>query len=256
MTSPDTSRAFGEFVLENLRAYSCVGFGTKNRSRNVKIESMFDPKGKPVFAVYRPVGGSCPSDCALLDSGCYAQQGNVNIHQRRAGEQTFDPVRWVLGLPIGALVRWNVSGDVVGPDGAEYREAIKVAHELRSDIKGWSYTHAWADPNIRDWADSLPENVRIVASLDDPDHEDRARAMGWKTIATVIPTADGKGFTDPEARATRSAGGLPCPAQRVNLGCADCLACMRDGSIVFAVHGPASRSAGRSLAARRSLPTL
>ena len=62
-TSPDTSRAFGEFVLENLRTYSCVGFGTKKRSRNIKIESMFDPKGKPVFAVYRPVGGSCPSDC-------------------------------------------------------------------------------------------------------------------------------------------------------------------------------------------------
>lgn len=247
---------YPDLILANPRPYSCVGFGTKSRSRNIKIESMIDAIGRPVYAVYRPVGSSCDPDCALLDNGCYAQQGNVNIHQRRAGRETFDPVQWVLGLPVGSLVRWCVSGDVVGPDGAEYREAIKVAHQLRPDIKGWSYTHSWADPEIRDWANSLPSNVRIVASLDDPAHENRARAMGWRTIATVIETANGKGYTDQEARDVRRSGSLPCPAQRVSLGCADCLACMRDGSIVFAVHGPAQKTARRSLAARRSLPTL
>ena len=113
------------------RKYNVTGFGTKNRSRNVKIASTRYPLRKPVFAVYRPVGPSCPSDCALLDAGCYAQQGNVNIHQRRANGETFDPVAWADRLPMGALIRWNVSGDVVGPDGAEYREAIKLAHTLR-----------------------------------------------------------------------------------------------------------------------------
>ena len=238
------------------RRYTVTGFGTKNRSRNVKIESKRYPLRKPVFAVYRPVGPSCPSDCALLDAGCYAQQGNVNIHQRRANGETFDPVAWADRLPMGALIRWNVSGDVVGPDGAEYREAIKVAHELRPDVKGWSYTHAWDDPQILAWAQSLPDNVRIVASIDDTRDKDRALAMGWKTVAHVVETADGKGYTDAEARETKRAGSLPCPAQRVELGCADCLACSRDGVIAFAVHGPGQRQARRSLAARRSLPTL
>ena len=234
----------------------CRGFGTKNRSRNVKIESMRDPKGRPVYAVYRPVGSTCPQDCALLDAGCYAQQGNVNIHQKRAGEETFNPVMWALGLPFGSLIRWNVSGDIVGPDGELYRQAIKLAHTLRPDLRGWSYTHAWGDMELLQWSQSLPANVRIVASLDDFQDRHLALSMGWRTVAHVVETADGKGYTDDEARETKHAGSLPCPAQRVAVGCADCLACSRDGVIAFAVHGPAQKSARRSLAARRSLPTL
>lgn len=238
------------------RSFSCIGFSTPNKSRNKKITSRIDPRGRPVFATYRPVGPTCPQDCVLLNAGCYAQTGPVSWQERRAGKETFDPVLWALGLPQNALIRWNVSGDVVGADGAEYREAIKLAHELRPDIKGWSYTHAWDRPEILAWADSLPTNVRIVASLDDPQDTDRAQAMGWRTVAHVVATADGKGYTDAEARETRAGGSLPCPAQRVDLGCADCLACMRDGVIAFAVHGLAQKTARRSLAARRSLPTI
>jgi len=231
------------------------GFGTKGPSGNIKIKSR---RGKvKVFATYREVGSSCPSDCALLNAGCYAQQGNVNLHQRRAGGDSFDPVAWAEGLPHGSLIRWNVSGDVVGADGADYRSAIHIAHIKRPDLKGWSYTHAWSDPEIAQWASALPNNVRIVASLDDPKDVDRARSMGWQTVATVIETADGKGFTDSEARAVvADTGALPCPAQRVDLGCADCQACGRDGLISFAVHGPAQKKARVSLAARRSLAVV
>jgi hypothetical protein len=234
---------------------SVRGFGTKGPSGNVKIKSQH---GKiKVFATYRAVGSSCPSDCALLNAGCYAQQGNVNIHQRRAGSETFDPVAWAEGLPLGSLIRWNVSGDVVGADGADYREAIHEAHTRRPDLKGWSYTHAWSDKAIVHWAQGLPDNVRIVASLDDPADVDRARSMGWRTIAQVTETADGKGFTDEEARKVRAeSGALPCPAQRVDLGCADCQACGRDGLISFAVHGPGQKKARVSLAARRSLAVV
>ena len=141
---------------------------------------------------------------------------------------TFDPVAWAEGLPLGSLIRWNVSGDVVGADGADYRDAIHEAHTKRPDLKGWSYTHAWADPEIAQWAQGLPDNVRIVASMDDPTDVDRARSMGWKTIAQVTETADGKGFTDDEARKVRA----------------------------FAVHGPGQKKARVSLAARRSLAVV
>ena len=230
------------------------GFGTKNRSRNIKIASMINPRGLPVFATYRPVGPSCDPNCALLDFGCYAQQGNVNIHQKRAHVDTFNPLAWALALPANALIRWNVSGDVVGPDGPAYRAAIRRAHELRPDLQGWSYTHSWKAPEVALWSSTLPDNVRIVASLDNPDDETEARAMGWRTVCYVVPTADGKGFTDAEAREVRRAGSLACPAQRVAVGCADCRACARDGTITFAVHGPGKRAAARSLRARRALP--
>lgn len=246
---------------------NCQGFGTKEPTGNSKVRSRFATaagrarkrgpdagKAAPVYATYRPVGGSCPPDCALLNAGCYAQEGNVNIHQLRAARETFDPLAWALALPAGALIRWNVSGDFVGPDGADYRAAVSAAHTMRPDLVGWSYTHAWDRPDVARWAADLPGNVRIAASLDDPTDEARARAMGWETITTVIPTSDGEGFTDDEARQVRASGALPCPAQRVKIGCADCRACARDGHIVFAVHSGGRKRANRSLAARRSLP--
>ena len=234
-----------------LPSFTCAGFGTKSKSGNVKLSGLHTPR--PVFATYRPVGQTCPSDCALLDAGCYAQSGNVAIHQKRGLTESFNPLQWALGLPHGALIRWNVSGDVVGPDGEQYREAIRMAHTLRPDLQGWTYTHAWRDHAVADWAQSLPSNVRCVASLDVASDRDEAQMLyGWQTCATVVETADGKGFTDAEARAARSSlGGLPCPAQRVAVGCADCTACARDGLVLFAVHGASHKKARRSLASRR-----
>lgn len=237
-----------------------TGFGTKSPSANVKLKGRHSPR--KVYSTYRPVGATCPKDCALLNAGCYAQQGNVNIHQRRAGDRETDFAAWADGLPDGSLIRWNVSGDVVGDDGESYRDAIREAHEARPwapevgrfgvGLKGWLYTHAWRDSAVIAWRDTLPPNVRVVASVDSPDDIRSAQSLGWQTVATVTPTADGQGFSDPEARETKSVG-LPCPAQRLDIGCADCMACSRDGVVVFAAHGPASRRATRSLQARRSL---
>ena len=48
------------------------------------------------------------SDC---QSGCYAQHGNVNIHQKRSEAQTFDMYQWTQRLPYHSMVRLNISGD-------------------------------------------------------------------------------------------------------------------------------------------------
>jgi len=241
-----------------------MGFGTKSASSNDKLRGVH--KRRAVFATYRPVGHTCPSSCALLDAGCYAQGGNVALHSRRgapieAGGKgaTFDPLAWALALPQDALVRWNVSGDVVGPDGSVYRDTIKRAHKLRPDLVGWTYTHAWRDPDVAAWAASLPGNVNCVASLDDPTDAAEARAMGWTTVSSVVPTKDGQSFTDTEAREIKRAASrvrttaLPCPAQRVEVGCADCMACARPGAhVVFAAHGSSTRRAQNALQTHRS----
>ena len=240
---------------DSLASGPVQGFGTLKASENEKLVGYYRPR--PVFAVYRAVGATCPADCALLDAGCYAQGGNVAIHQKRANGRSFDPVAWSRTLPVGSLVRWNVSGDVVGEDGAVYRAAIKRAHESRPDLVGWLYTHAWADEDVAAWARTLPSNVTAVASLDNPADVPRARALGFSTVAYVVTTSNGKSFSDAEARTARDVRGLrplPCPSQRVETGCADCMACTRPGVIVFAAHGSASRTASRSIAAARSLP--
>ena len=229
------------------------GFGTLNPTTNEKLVGVY--AYRPVFSVYRAVGSTCPSDCALLDAGCYAQGGNVFIHQRRAADRSFDPVAWAQTLPIGSLIRWNVSGDVVGEDGPAYRDAIRRAHESRPDLIGWGYTHAWNRAEVAAWSESLPENVTIVASVDNPADAERATAAGFRTVAYIKTTSDGKTFSDAEARAARGPKTkgrqrpLPCPAQRVDAGCADCMACTRPGVVVFAAHGSRSRLASQSIKA-------
>lgn len=244
------------------------GFGTKSASGNVKlagrgkVRRTFVPAmntwvpvpepSRPVFAIYRAVGATCPKDCALLDNGCYAQHANVNIHQRRAADRTFDIVGYIVRLPLDALLRGAVSGDALGEDGPEYRRGLALGLQLRPDVSCWTYTHAWRRPEIIEWMRSAPANLTIVASVDDPKDIAEAEALGWSTVATVVPTEDGKGFSDAEARQARKEhGALPCPAQRMDMGCADCTACARPGRILFAVHGPARKRARTALAERR-----
>jgi hypothetical protein len=235
-------------------ANHCIGFGTKGPSGNVKLSGVHTPR--PVYAIYRPVGDTCPADCALLGSGCYAQGGNVDLHQRRAAARTFDPVAWASRLPSGAIVRLCVSGDFVGVDGPAFRAGVSAAAVSRPDVLFYGYSHAWADPSVASWAASLPSNCTVVASLDDPAERWAAIQLGWRTRAVAVPTASGKGFTDSEARAERAAGRLACPAQRVDIGCADCLACVRPGDVSFAIHGPSHRRARAALTGRRGLPVL
>ena len=251
-------RSYMKRRRDSLVSGSVQGLGTLNASTNQKLVGYYHPR--PVFAVYRAVGATCPADCALLVAGCYAQGGNVFLHQKRANERSFDPVAWSRTLPVGSLIRWNVSGDVVGEDGAVYRAAIKRAHESRPDLVGWLYTHAWNRDDVAEWARTLPANVTAVASLDNQAEVSRAHARGFSTVAYVMSTANGKDFSDAEAREVKGerAPGvrrpLPCPAQRVETGCADCMACTRPGEVVFAAHGARSRLASRSIAAARALP--
>jgi hypothetical protein len=214
-------------------------------------------KARKVYVTYRPVGDTCDPHCALLDNGCYAQGGRVAPVAKRSAEQSFDLVKRAATLPPGSFVRLDVSGDKVGPDGARYRDSISVAFATRPDVRVWSYTHSWADAPVAEWGASLPANVSIVASLDVPEQETAARAMGWRTVASVTPTADGETFTAEEARAVRALGRFPCPAQiqGVKVGCADVMCCSKPGRhVVFAAHGQSSKRAIRSLAAVRSLP--
>jgi len=281
-------------LLATIPEFSVAGFGTKGRSGNVKTAGYRCPtcgtkmdlrasggvksrcpnghKGHDVRAIYRPVGYSCPPDCALLGdgtrkghAGCYALTGHVAKHSERALADRFDPYIYLTELPTGCKVRLDVSGDKVGPDGAEYRLAIRLAMVARPDLDAWSYCHAWMDPEVAAWHATLPANCRIVASLDDPADADRARALGWTTVASVTATSDGETFTDAEARAVRRSGGFPCPAQRRNgqtdkrgkhltiaFGCADGMCCSKPGRhIVFAAHGAGSSRAVSALASRR-----
>ena len=49
-------------------------------SNNVKVGN--------VSVTYAPIKATCPASCPLRDSGCYAQGGNVAIHEKRLSAHT------------------------------------------------------------------------------------------------------------------------------------------------------------------------
>lgn len=71
---------------------------------------------------YRPVGATCPSSCPLLDQGCYAQQGQVGMQQRRASEEllaslTSAAIVMTCSARYKQVARLHVSGDFYTPSG-------------------------------------------------------------------------------------------------------------------------------------------
>lgn len=199
-----------------------LGRGTKSPTAIEKFQAQRGP-GRIIYSHYRPVGATCPQSCSLMDKGL-------------------------------------TSGMREADGGALFRSEVVRAFTDREDLEAWSYTHAWREPEVCAWRDTLPKNVGLVASLNSPSEIPEAIALGWRTVAVLVSSADGKGFTQKEVASYRdqfksygsaeSVSPLACPAQRpaLKMGCADCKACMKTPPakvvvVLFASHGPARKKA-------------
>lgn len=149
--------------------------------------------GPGVATTYRPVGPTCPPDCAMA-SACYANRGRVAIHAKRSEGRT-DALR---AAAANTLVRHVVSGDWFreGADGRKLvdsqllLEAIEL-HESCPWLTGWGYTHG-ADRLYRAGfgPESWPVNFRILASCQDADEKERLNKDGWQTARVIEEKTD------------------------------------------------------------------
>jgi hypothetical protein len=152
-----------------------------------------DRKTGPVSATYRPVGPTCPLGCGLLDDGCYAQRGRVNMHQAAAADDDGD-LDQAAGMD---LLRLMVSGGWFRRWGAytrldvAYVRQVIAWHAGQPRTHGWSYTHDW---EVWDRAgvgpDAWPPNLTILASCDDLPTAQAAQAAGWTTARVIDSPAD------------------------------------------------------------------
>lgn len=223
---------------------------TKGPTGNTKLVG--DNKNTPFYATYRAVGLSCPSDCRLLNAGCYAQAGNVAIQMRgRYSENDGDIfLREIERLPHGAALRLHVSGDVMrdgGKDGSnvldvEYLNALIEGAKRRPDISMYGYTHAWKRINREEFV--FPANLTLNASCDTPEDVVEARAAGWDTTTVVPAETTGKRYGDT----------VVCPNQTTGLTCDKCRLCFKSNrplTVAFKAHGVSKRKVSE----RVSLPT-
>lgn len=185
--------------------------------------------GSGVATTYRPVGPTCPPDCAMA-AHCYAKRGHVRMCAKQS-ETREDPLRKAAG---NTLLRHVVSGDwfKTGKDGRKLVDRALLAEAIELHIQapwltGWGYTHG-ADRIARAGfgPETWPTNFRILASCQAPGDKERLNEDGWQTARVIEDYRD------------RMRGELLCPVDAQKRAgtpkenrttCARCKACFDSG---------------------------
>lgn len=192
---------------------------------------------------YRPVGATCPASCPLLDQGCYAQQGQVGMQQRRASAEllaslTSAAIVMTCSARHAQIARLHVSGDLYAPDGAldlpYLCGLIHIATRLRrapglgaKALFAYTYTHG---EDLGVWTMLLREAGILVRQSGHAGH--------GGCVVEPFEGLEALSAAYPEVRFAR------CRAQLDDLTqCRDCALCWEreELTIVFAPHGAQKR---------------
>jgi hypothetical protein len=191
---------------------------------------------------------TCPDNCGLKKSGCYAEYGMVGMHWRNT-DKGKHVITWgelcanVKALPNGQLWRHNVSGDIpsigVTIDGNSLFELIKANNGKR----GFTYTHHVMSKHNQSLVNYANQSgFTINLSADNVTQADELKALGIAPVVCLMPENGPKAITTP-------AGNLivQCPATYIDtINCANCGICAvpdRKAIIGFPVHGSGRKKA-------------
>lgn len=222
------------------------------KSRNSKIVG----RGH-VSATYASIKASCPSSCALRDSGCYAQMSYVSFHTRKLDKAVPKGMRpeavaraerrairaAFRGGPVpqdgakgGRDMRMHVSGDARTRRSAEILGSAAEEWRERGGGDVWTYTHAWRTVPREAWGQA----VSVLASTEDPTDVESIQAQGYAPALVVEHHVSDKAY-EVEGSDVKF---TPCPQQTRQIPCSDCRLCFKadqlleqNRGIAFAAHG-------------------
>jgi hypothetical protein len=166
---------------------------------------------------------SCPSDCAFMGNGCYAEGGPTGIHTRRLNNAAVHATPLEVAEAEAAAIdtlsgtldlRIHVVGDCTTSKAADLVSSAAL-RRIRRSRRIWSYTHAWRDVEREAWQD-----VSVLASCERPEQAIEALDKGW-AAAVVLPI-----FKDERLHVQGGLKVLPCPHQTRGVKCVDCGLCM------------------------------
>ncbi len=216
------------------------------------------PKVGAASATYAPQQ-SCPSDCAFMGSGCYAEGGNARFTTNRVNSGTSDtatPLQiakaeaaaidnlWGARVP-GLDLRLHVVGDARTEPAAKVLGQAATRWKARGGGQPWTYTHAWRKVRRPAWG----SDVSVLGSVDKPSDIRKAIAKGYAP-ALVVPEF-------PNGNKVFTVGGfrfIPCQEQTRGVTCIECRLCFDDAKlrkqglgIAFAAHGSKKEAIKRRL---------
>ena len=198
---------------------------------------------------------TCPKECPLNGSDCYARFGPLKMHWAKvsAGLRGLDHwglfCRAVSRFPAGQKWRHNQAGDL--PKNKKRGKVDRINRTMLRQLlrasfgkRGWTYTHY--DPTDSHNADAIKEanskrGLTVNLSADSLKQADEYHALGVGPVVCILPR-------DAENRGNKTPGGIPivvCPAQTADsVSCAQCMLCensQRKSIVGFKAHGTASK---------------
>ena len=198
---------------------------------------------------------SCPKECELRDTDCYARFGPLGIRWAMVSKGK-NADNWtafcnrVRQFLAGTLWRHNQAGDLPQrKDGRIHKSKTRQLSLAAQHTKGWTYTHY--DPMDPHNAEVIRETnerggMTINLSADSLEDADKYHELGIAPVTCVLPEdAPHSGNTTPN--------GLPilvCPAQRMDLSCEQCRICQvatRKSIVGFLAHGTAKKRLSEKL---------
>lgn len=194
--------------------------------------------------------GSCPTECPLKGTDCYARFGPLGMHWRKIGDggrgdnwDAFcDRVR---KFRKGQLWRHNQAGDLPQDENGRIDSEKTTALGLASaHTKGWTYTHYDpTDSQNRGAIKSLNESGGLTVNLsaDSMTEADQYVQLGIAPVVVILPQ-------DAPTRGNKTPLGIPivvCPAQtQETMTCDQCRLCQvrdRKSIVGFLAHGTAKK---------------
>jgi hypothetical protein len=158
----------------------------------MKVANGNDKLGKGCLVVSRPVGDTCPSSCAFLGNGCYAEQTEkMYPNVRPAGMQNVITERGRIRSMIldakrqGKSIRWHERGDwfLNGELDTNYVDNVVWACEsILADGDSlpdmWFYTHIYDSRLV-----SMDKYMNVYASIHNEQDYNDAKSAGFKRFA-------------------------------------------------------------------------
>lgn len=212
-----------------------------NKSGNVKVGPI------PVSTTEEE---SCPKECPLKGTDCYARFGPLGMHWKKVlpgmrGDNWTAFCKRVKKFVVDQLWRHNQAGDLPqNRVGTVHKTKLRQLMNAAKHTKGWTYTHY--DPTIAHNREAIESankvgKFTINLSADSLTEADEYYKMGIAPVTVILPR-------DAPERGNVTPGGLPivtCPAQtHESMTCANCKLCQvknRKSIVGFLAHGTAAK---------------
>lgn len=212
-------------------------------SNVIAVEKTENKKTGPMSATYVSQE-TCPVECPLRGSGCYAETGRVGlitnrlnaasksarVSQARIAREESEAIRQLTGARV---LRVHVVGDCRTNMSADTVASAMEAHTAKHGQPSYAYTHAWRAVARESW-----RTTSVLASCESADDIRDARKRGYGTVIVVDFFQSDKAYKHNGERV------VPCPAQTRGKTCVECRLCFdgdalrdRQTSIAFAAHG-------------------